>query len=185
MLLCHTPCAIFHHKMFMCEVKHTDKCNAQSLPTNGCDHGHMHTNIGEPCNPSLTSQHMKCTTHMRMRNTCNNTLIVIASAMQLSTRKYADLNDQRDADADFNGSEMLICRSQCRHIVFDQQIHCLQLHQRCRFQRSNMLISTIREGSEMLTCRSQCRHTILFDQQYIGEGGFLSAAGNGAVQNNF
>ena len=31
----------------------------------------------------------------------------------------------------------------------------------------------------------QCRHFILFDQQYIGEGGFLSAAGNGAVQNNF
>ena len=146
----HTMCAISHHKIFVCEVKHTDKCNAQSLPTNGCDHGHMHTNIGEPCNPSLTSQHMKCTTHMRMRNTCNKTLLVIASAMQLSTRKYADLNDQRDADADFNGSEMLICRSQ------DQQIHCLQLHQRCRFQRSNMLISTIREMLMPISTDQRC-----------------------------
>ena len=121
----------------LCEVTDTDKCNAQSLPqlvvTTA---GHMHTNIGEQCNPSLTGQHMKCTTHMHMHNTCNNTLLAMASAMQLSTRTYADLNDQRDADADFNGSEMLICRSQ------DQQIHCLQLHQRCRFQRSNMLIST-------------------------------------------
>ena len=146
----HTMSAIAHHKMFMCEVKHTDKCNAQSLPTNGCDHGHMHTNIGEPCNPSLTSQHMKCTTHMRMRNTCNNTLLVIASAMQLSTRKYADLNNQRDADADVNGSEMLIIRSQ------DQQIHCLQLHQRCRFQRSNMLISAIRKMLMPISTDQRC-----------------------------
>ena len=50
-------------------------------------------------------------------HTCN-VLIAIASVMQLSTLKYADL---RDADAKFNGLEMLICRSQ------DQQIHCLQL----------------------------------------------------------
>ena len=56
---------------------------------------------------------------------------------------------------------------------FERQIHCFQLHQRCRFQRSNMLISTIRERSEMLTCRFQCRHFILFDQPYIGEGCFL------------
>jgi len=116
-------------------------------------------------------------------NRSTNTLLAIASAMQISTIKYADLNE---TDADFNGSEMLICRFQCRHnLLFDQQIRCLQLHQRCRFQGSNMLISTIREGSEMLICRFQCRHFILFDQQYIGEGGFLSAAGNGAVQNNF
>ena len=62
--------------------------------------------------------------------------------MRISMIKYADLNAQRDADADFNGSEMLICRS-------------------------------------------QCRHNLLFDQPYIGEGGFVSAAENGAVQNNF
>ena len=37
-----------------------------------------------------------------------NTLLAIASEMQISTIEYADLNDQRDADADFKGSEMLI-----------------------------------------------------------------------------
>ena len=37
-----------------------------------------------------------------------NTLLAIASEMQISTIEHADLNDQRDADADFKGSEMLI-----------------------------------------------------------------------------
>ena len=69
-----------------------------------------------------------------------NTLLAIV-AMQISTIKYADLNNQRDADADFNGSKMLICRFQCRHNLFfiNKYICC-----NC-IKRSNMLISTIGE----------------------------------------
>ena len=37
-----------------------------------------------------------------------NRLRAISSEMQISTLKYADLNDQRDADADLKGPEMLI-----------------------------------------------------------------------------
>ena len=37
-----------------------------------------------------------------------NTLLAIASEMQISTIEYSDLHDQRDIDADFKGSEMLI-----------------------------------------------------------------------------
>ena len=33
------------------------------------------------------------------------------------TIKYADLNDRGDADADLNGSEMLICRSQDQQMI--------------------------------------------------------------------
>ena len=77
----------------------------------------------------------------------------------------ADFNDQicwsqwseRAADADFNGSEMLICRSQCRHLVLNQQIHWLQLHQRCRFQWSNVLISTNRKMPMPISTYQRCR----------------------------
>ena len=72
--------------------------------------------------------------------------------------KYADLNAQRDADADFNGSEMLICRFQCRHnLLFYQQIHLLQLHQTIKYADLNDRGDADADlnGSEMLICRSQ------------------------------